>query len=106
MAFPADQIRWDIHRRGRKADLIRIDDTEAAPLNLTMRFKPVRSNDVDGNRVLETDQIVHIYAPDVTGRGPEVGDEIKDGAETFSIMAVTKKTRGTSTLRYNLRVRL
>ncbi|MGI9502903.1 MAG: hypothetical protein ACR2RE_07600, partial [Geminicoccaceae bacterium] len=95
MVFPADQYRRDIHGRGREAVLVRkaqaaADDgapwdgtaAGADPIRttLTMKFKPIRLTDTDGDRVLESDQIVQIYGPDLTGRDPLIGDAIEDGS--------------------------
>lgn len=119
MGFPIDQYRRDIKRRGRLATLI----TEAnapsdagAPWegltgassetsqNLTMKFKPIRLQDVDGNRVLESDQIVQIFGPDITGAAPSVGDQINDGGDVLTIKGVTTKKQGSTVFRYDLHV--
>lgn len=119
MVFPAQQYRWDIRTHGRQATLKRLADEPADPgapfdgpalgnedlsTELVMKFKPVSQRDVDGDRVLETDQIVQILGADITsGREPRAGDQIIDGADTLTIKAVTKRTIKTTVLRYDLR---
>lgn len=105
MAFPASQIAWDIRRRGHPVTLIKIDDAPDSGQQITAKRKPVRQSDVDGDRVLEGDEIVQIIPDDVTGRAPAVGDEIVIDGSTFSVNAVTTKTRQGSAIRYDLRIR-
>ena len=120
MAFPADQYRWDIHTSGREATLVRKGTAATNPArpwdgqsasdpdlsdDLVMKFRPVRQSDVNGDRVLETDEIVQIYAPDLPGRAPLIGDQVLVDGKTLNVMAsITRQRRGKA-LRYDLRVR-
>lgn len=119
MAFPADQALWDIKRAGKSAILVKTDADaadDAKPWEgsstpgedvrqtLKCKFKAVSQSDIDGDRVLDSDQMVLIYAPDVTGRAPGVGDKIIDGSDTLTIKRrATKSYKGVA-YRYDLLV--
>ena len=120
MAFPADQYRWDIHSRGREATLVRKGTTATNPnrpwdgqaasdpdlsTDLVIKFKPVRQTDIDGDRVLETDEIAQIYAPDLPGRAPLIGDQVVVDGESRNVMATATRQHRGKALRYDLRVR-
>ena len=105
MAFPDNQIAWDIRRRGEVVTLTKIDDTADAGKSLKAKVKPVRESDIDGDRVLEGDRMLQIIPSDVTGRAPQVGDEVTIGGVRFSVQQVTTKTRRGTAIRYDLRVR-
>lgn len=105
MAFPDSQIAWDIRRRGQLVKLIKIDDAPDSGQEIKAKLKPVELSDVDGDRVLEGDEVVQIIPDDVTGRAPEVGDEIVIDGSTISVNAVTTKKRRGSAIRYDLRIR-
>lgn len=119
MGFPLDQYRRDIHSRGREAVLVREANLPTDPgspwsgstaasaekrQTVIMKFKPISFSDVDGDRVLGTDQIVQIYPPDLTIGQPAVGDQIEDAGDVLTIKAVTKKKQGDTTFRYDLHV--
>lgn len=105
MAFPDDQIAWDIRRRGQLVTLIKIDDTPDGGQEITAKLKPVRQTDIDGDRVLERDEILQIIPSDVNGRAPAVGDEVVIDGSTSSVQAVTAKKRQGTAIRYDLRIR-
>lgn len=119
MGFPLDQYKDDIHGRGRTATLVIKATTPSdagapwdglsseasdASQDIIMKFKPVRTSDVDGDRVLETDEVVQIYGPDVTIGTPSVGDRVLDDGVELTIKAVIKKQQGDTIFRYDLRV--
>lgn len=105
MSFPNDQIARDIRKRGRLVTLIKIDDEPDAGQDVTAKQKPVRQSDVDGDRVLEGDQMLQMIPSDVTGRAPEVGDEVIIGGARFGVQSAITKTRQGAAIRYDLRVR-
>lgn len=119
MVFPLDQYRRDIHGRGREAVLVRETIAPADPgapwdgstaasaeqrQTVIMKFKTLDFQDVDGDRVLESDQIVQIYAPDLTIGEPQVGDQVEDGGTIYTIKGVSTKQPGGTVLRYDLHV--
>ncbi|MGI9504915.1 MAG: hypothetical protein ACR2RE_17860 [Geminicoccaceae bacterium] len=119
MGFPLDQYRRDIHKRGRLARLVveanaPADDgapwdgsaggSSESEQDIIMKFKPVRLQDADGDRVLASDQIVQIFGPDLSIAEPSVGDQVQDGGAVLTIKGVTTKRQGNVTFRYDLHV--
>ena len=119
MTFPLDQYRREIHGRGRSATLVikrslptdsgapwegSATPSPGTPQTMIMKFKDFRTTDIDGDRILDGDQIVQIFGPDLNIGEPSIGDEIIDGDTTFQIKRVSKKQPGDIVLRYDLHV--